>query len=202
MPAPARREQLLDAAARLVATDGFHAASIEAVAQAADVTRALVYQHFRDLQELLEQLVAREMRRAQEQVAVSAIADLGDDPAEQLIGSLTAFLAAVGANVDTWRMVLLPPEGAPPALRRRIARGRRRVLSGLADAIERAAGEGAGAADSELSAHLLSAVADEYARLLLADPRGYPVERLLAHARGWLGHVDFGGRVTPTGERG
>jgi hypothetical protein len=32
---------------------------------------------------------------------------------------------------------------------------------------------------------MLSATADEAARLLLTDPRAYPVQRLVAHAR-WV----------------
>ena len=39
--------------------------------------------------------------------------------------------------------------------------------------------------DPELTARMLSALADEAARLLLTDPERYPVERILAHTR-WL----------------
>jgi hypothetical protein len=42
------------------------------------------------------------------------------------------------------------------------------------------------APDPELAAHLLSALADEAARLLLADPGRYPPERVLALARWFL----------------
>ena len=37
----------------------------------------------------------------------------------------------------------------------------------------------------ELTARMLSATADEAARLLLTDPQAYPVPRLVAHAR-WV----------------
>ena len=40
---------------------------------------------------------------------------------------------------------------------------------------------------------MLSAVADEAARLLLTDPERYPVERVVAHARWFLGQLPFGG---------
>ena len=42
-----------------------------------------------------------------------------------------------------------------------------------------------GAPDVELTARLLSAISDEYARLVLADPDEFPPERLLSHAR-WV----------------
>ena len=37
--------------------------------------------------------------------------------------------------------------------------------------------------DPELTARILSALSDEYGRLLLNDPERYPLERLIAHAR-------------------
>jgi hypothetical protein len=46
-------------------------------------------------------------------------------------------------------------------------------------------GPAAGSPDAELTAHALSAMADEAARLMLLDPDRYPPERLLDHAR-WL----------------
>ena len=64
MSAEARREHLLDAAKAVVAGQGFHAVSIEAVARAAGITRPIVYRHFGDLAELLDALVDRETKRA------------------------------------------------------------------------------------------------------------------------------------------
>ena len=90
----------------------------------------------------------------------------------------------------TWRLVLMPPEGAPEFLRKSIEQGRAAVLDRLtqrrsADA-PRPAG---GTPDPELTARILSAIADEYARLLLSAPERYPAERLLAHARWSLEHL-------------
>jgi hypothetical protein len=81
----------------------------------------------------------------------------------------------------TWRLVLMPPEGAPGLLGERIAAGRAAVVEQLAHAV----GPGAGSPDPELTARSLSAVADEAARLTLADPERYPPERIVAHAQ-WL----------------
>ena len=39
--------------------------------------------------------------------------------------------------------------------------------------------------DPEMTARILSSIADEYARLLLTDSARFPADRLLAHAR-WL----------------
>jgi hypothetical protein len=51
--------------------------------------------------------------------------------------------------------------------------------------VKQLAGAAAGSPDPELTARALSAVADEAARLLLADPERYPPARILDHAR-WL----------------
>ena len=40
-----------------------------------------------------------------------------------------------------------------------------------------------------MTARTLSAIADEYARLVLTDPERFPPERLLDHARWFLGQL-------------
>jgi AcrR family transcriptional regulator len=176
MTAEARREQLLDAAKALVAEHGFHGVSIEAVARSAGITRPIVYRHFDDLAALLEALVDRETVRALLQLRDVLPGDVTD-----LIAAFDGYLRAVRSDPVTWRLVLVPPEGAPALLRERIAAGRAAVVEQLAAAV----GPRAGSPDPELTAHALSAVADEGARLMLADPARYPPDRLLAHAH-WL----------------
>jgi AcrR family transcriptional regulator len=176
MSAGARREHLLDAAKELVAEQGFHHVSIEAVARGAGVTRPIVYRHFDDLAALLDALVERETLRALLQLGDVLPSDVTD-----LIAAFDGYLSAVRSDPVTWRLVLVPPEGAPSLLRERIAAGRAAVLEQLAAAV----GPRAASPDPELTAHALSAVADAGARLMLDDPERYPPERLLAHAR-WL----------------
>src|SRR6478736_6099615 len=118
MTAEERREQLLDATKAIVVADGFHAVSIEAVARAAGITRPIVYGHFADLGGLLEALVERESRRALQQLP-----ETYDD------------LQAVRADPDTWRLVLMPQEGAPRLLHERIAAGRAAVIARLAQTL-------------------------------------------------------------------
>ena len=118
-----RREQLLDATKAIVVADGFHAVSIEAVARAAGITRPIVYGHFRDLGGLLEALVERESRRA-----LSQLPETYDD----LLAALTAYLGAVKSDPDTWRLVLMPQEGAP-----RLLHERRQKVLGFVEVLRR-----------------------------------------------------------------
>jgi len=186
LPAAMRREQLLDVTKAIVAERGFHAVSIEAVARAAGVSRPIVYGHFDDLNGLLEALVLRESARALEQLTAVLPGDLtAGDPRALLLAGLRGYLEAVRDDPDTWRLVLMPPEGAPALLRNLLGRGRAAVLAHLADAARPGLGSGGPSPDPEMTARTLSAVADEGARLLLTDPERYPVERMLAHAK-WV----------------
>ena len=192
MSAEERREQLLDVAKAIVAERGFHAVSIEAVARAAGITRPIVYAHFRDLSGLLEALVERESQRALRQLATVLPTELGEgDPTEALLAGLRGYLAAVESDPATWRLVLMPQEGAPELLREHIARGRAAVVGQLAAALSPGPAGGE-SPDPELTARMLSAFADENARLLLIDPVQYPIERLVDHARWALGELAAG----------
>ncbi len=189
MTASGRREQLLDVTTEIIGEHGFHGMSIESVARRAGITRAVVYQHFDDLQALLEAVVEREMSRALAQVSETALTDLSDgDPRELMLESLRAYLGAVRDHPTTWRLVLMPPEGAPEVLRKSIARGRGSVLARLAQAVRPALRPEGEPLEAELTASVLSAVSDEYARLVLTDPVRFSPERLLRHARWWLHH--------------
>lgn len=194
MPARERREQLLDVTKGIVAEAGFHAVSIEAVARAAGVSRPIVYGHFQDLKGLLEALVEREGARALGQLAEILPTQLGEgDPRELLLAGFQGYLEAVQADPVTWRLVLVPQEGAPQILREQIARGRAAVIALLAEAVRPGMGPGRESPDPELTARMLSVLADEGALLLLTDPERFPPERLLTHSRWFFDQLPFDG---------
>jgi AcrR family transcriptional regulator len=185
MSAEARRKQLLDVTKAIVAERGFHAVSIEGVAREAGISRPIVYGHFGDLPGLLDALVRREGSRALGQLAaVLPPAAAVADPVERLLAGLAGYLEVVRADPQTWRLVLVPPEGAPPVLHRAIARGRAAVVEQLAATL---GDQALDAPDPELAARLVSAWSDEAARLLLSDPERYPPARVVALARWWFG---------------
>jgi len=192
MPATARREQLLDVTTHLAVERSFHAVSVESIAQRAGITRAVVYQHFGDLPALLEAVIDRETSRALAQISETKLTALSEGNAKELmLESLAAYLRAVHNNPTTWKLVLMPPEGAPESLRKSIAKGRQSVLAHMTQAVRPALQDG-DLNDAELTARSLSAMSDEYARLVLTDPARYPPERLLRHARWWLDRSTFG----------
>lgn len=192
LSADERRAQLLDVTKAIVAADGFHAVSIERVAREAGITRPIVYGHFRDLAGLLEALVERESARALSQLGSILPRALAGPAGEQLRAALRGYLEAVRSDPATWRLVLMPPEGAPGVLHEAIATGRAAVVEQLAGIMRPGFGPGRESPDPELTARMLSAFADESARLLLTDPERYPPERILAHADWSLRQLEAG----------
>lgn len=180
-----RREQILDATLALAASAGFQAISIDAVAREAGITRPIVYGHFTDLRGLLNALADRERARALAQLAQVVPAGLDPRPAREIaVAALRGYLEAVAAEPLTWRLVLMPVEGSPAVLRGRVADDReairRQIVRLVSAGLER---EGITIpVDVELAAHAVQAYAEEAARLVLTDPEGYPVERLVAFA--------------------
>jgi AcrR family transcriptional regulator len=192
MRAADRRQQLLDTTLDLVVERGFHAVTIEAVAQGAGVTRPIVYKQFNDLPGLVRALVDREEDRAITQLA-HAIPDVpGDrDPDELLVEGLQLYLEAVQEAPKTWRLILLPPEGVPAVFHERTNRTRRNVLRQLerlvAWGIERRGGP---SLDSELFARLLMEMAEDSARLILTQPEKFSIERIVDFARTLMSAVN------------
>jgi AcrR family transcriptional regulator len=187
LSAAERREQLLDVTKQLVGEQGFHGVSIEAIARRAGITRPVIYAHFEDLDALLEAMLEREALRALTQLSAILPGPLPSDGdrAEALLGALRGYLEAIRSDPVTWRLVLMPPEGAPQVLRDQVERGRDGVLAVLAEVVGPGLSPDRPSPDPALTARLLSALSDEAARLLLTDPETYPMERLMAHAE-WL----------------
>ena len=187
LSAAERREQLLDVTKQLVGEQGFHDVSIEAIARRAGITRPVIYAHFADLDALLEAMLEREALRALTQLGGILPGPLpsGGDRAEALLGALRGYLEAIRSDPVTWRLVLMPPEGAPQVLRDQVERGRDGVLAVLAEVVGPGLSPDRPSPDPALTARFLSALSDEAARLLLTDPETYPMARLMAHAE-WL----------------
>lgn len=185
-----RREQLLDVTKRIVGEHGLHAVSIDRVAREAGISRPIVYEHFSDLGGLLRALFDREGDRALGQLT-SFMPHAGqcDDVTEVVLGALAGYLAAVRSDPVTWRLMLMPPEGAPEFLRARVAQARAAVVAQLAELISQAYEPHGGqrSPDPELTASSMSALADHWARLTLTEPDRFPTERILEHARWALG---------------
>jgi AcrR family transcriptional regulator len=103
MPAGERRAAILDAALSVFAEHGYHAASIDEIARGAEVSKALIYEHFASKQalwaSLLDAQVAEIFRRL---AAGAATAEPGE---VRLRAGVDAFLTFVEERRGAWRML-------------------------------------------------------------------------------------------------
>jgi AcrR family transcriptional regulator len=191
MSAESRRDQILDVTRQVVDAEGFHAASIERIAQECGITRTLIYQQFGSLSGMLVAMVDREFQHATAGFML-AIQRQPPSDKEKFTAALAGMLDAVDAAPATWRMFLMPPEGGPPELFERLAKSRALTLSYISMALEASGLETTiiVSEDRELTIRMMYAVAEELVKLRLQDPKTYTTERLLAQAE-WLSRALF-----------
>jgi AcrR family transcriptional regulator len=189
MPPEKRREQLIDAALSVIVEQGYEGVSIEAVAKVAGVTRPVIYDHFPNLGSLLRALIEREERYALDQLAaVVPHAPHDGDPPELFATGVRRFLDAVASRPDTWRIILLPPEGTPTIVREHVETNRAQVLERLQQlvvwAIDRS--EIPANFDVEIAARAILRLSEEAGRMVLTDERRFSPERYERFARGLM----------------
>jgi AcrR family transcriptional regulator len=180
MPPDQRREQLIDAALGVILEQGYSGVSIEAISRAAGVTRPVVYDHFPNLGQLLQALIAREERCAVEQLWEIVPENPGEfEPIELLVTSIRRFLDAVMSRPATWRIILLPPDGNPAIVRDLVAKNRTRTLEQIERLVRMAMTrpEIPDDLDVELTARAIRDLGEEAGRMVLTDPSRYTAER-------------------------
>ncbi|RDI43626.1 TetR/AcrR family transcriptional regulator [Nocardia mexicana] len=186
-----RRDEILDTALDLVIAQGYPGCTMQSIARTLGVTRPALYEYYRDHEQLLADLVAREHQKAVELVVrcTSAAAEV-EDPRQLSEALLREYFDAVTQAPRTWRLILISPVGAPQQVRDDIDAVRRMVLEQLRFAIRSLpAPFGGPGADSELLALSFIAGAEAAARLVLDDPGRFPPERLTAVLSALAGRV-------------
>lgn len=103
LTAQARRAEILEAALNVFSARGYHQASIDEIAQAAGVSKALIYEHFESKLQLHVSLI--EMHADELFDRVAAAAAPGPDAAERLEAGLDAVFMFVEERRGAWRML-------------------------------------------------------------------------------------------------
>jgi AcrR family transcriptional regulator len=205
------RAELIEAARRLFAREGYDATSVQAVIDAVGVSKGSFYHYFTSKESVLDSVVETMTRQALDEVT-----PLVDDAALSAIDKLNRFMAAMRC----WRLAHMPlvretlrvlmrdenaiihhkihqrsAELARPLLARILAQGVREGVFRIADAEETAS----------LVQHISDYLGDKNARLLLEDPEDTrraeevgrrvnlgieAIERVLGAAPGSLERVD------------
>lgn len=129
-----RRRQVLDAAVAVFSEEGFHGASMDAIAVRAGVSKPLVYAHGGSKDELFAACLHREADRLLRSVQ-SAAGEPDAEPLARLRRALRAFFLALTTRRQGWTVLWRqastgPFAGEVDALRRRIVEQAADLMAG------------------------------------------------------------------------
>jgi AcrR family transcriptional regulator len=131
-----RRPLILDAALEVYVERGYRDTSMQAVADAAGVTKPVVYECYPNKDELLLALLDREERRLMDAISESLPSNLVSDNVEAVLAAgLTAFLAGVGQAPKSWRVVFDSGWGSGSVVAARVRRVRDMVVGQLRELV-------------------------------------------------------------------
>ena len=161
LSAPQRRHQLLDVAGRLFAEQGFHGLSMEQLADAAGVSKPVLYQHFPSKRELYLALVDDAVAELESQVRKTL--EGTTDNRDRVVGAVSVYFDFVEDR--RFQLLFATAELADPQVRAVVDAAMDRLAAAIGRLI---------ASDAGLS--------EEAARFLAAGVRGLAVEG----ARWWV----------------
>lgn len=191
--APAQRqEQILDSTRRLMFREGYAGVTMQSIAREAGVTRPVVYEFYRDRTQLLQDLLSREAQKALALAqSVVPVAQSGEALNDTMSWTMASFLEIVALAPETWQLVLLPPDGAPPEIIDSIAAARAAIQAQMQFNIMQLPDATPPGFDAELLAATLLAGCEAAARLMLTEAQDFPTHRLTA-AVDWISrHIRF-----------
>ncbi|HWD81001.1 MAG TPA: TetR/AcrR family transcriptional regulator [Kribbella sp.] len=166
-----RRPMILDAALEVFSAKGYPGTTMQSVAEAAGVTKPVVYDCFANRDELLLALLARE----EQHLIISIVAALPADPTvgtpeEHVLEGLTAFLTAVQKHPRSWRIVFGAQYGAAPAVSERVRAARAFLVESLRlTLLQSLPGVTDPDANLPVLAELLASMTEACARMLVVD---------------------------------
>lgn len=103
LPAAQRRRQLLDVAVSKFAASGFHATSMDEIADAAGVTKPVLYQHFSSKRQLYRELLDTVGQELLETVASRAAAE--NAPYQRVLAGFRAYFRFVRLNTSGFQLL-------------------------------------------------------------------------------------------------
>jgi AcrR family transcriptional regulator len=189
-----RRAQLLGVARRLFARDGYRGASMEAIAEAAGVTKPVLYQHFSSKRALYQALLASELGRLTEELEAAFSRD--ESNGERLRQGFGAYVSFVDRHEDAFRLLFTEALGLDADFQQQVARFRRWVADRVAAII--AAEAGLAAPRARALAAAIVGMAEGAAGWWLDERRPLDADELADELAGlaWKGFARF-----PSGSR-
>jgi AcrR family transcriptional regulator len=178
-----RRPLVLDAAMEVFLERGFEGASMDAIAHAAGVSKPVVYDCFASKDDLFKALFQREEARVTAEIRASLPQGAPDGPEAALAEGMTAYLRAVAAAPESYRVILLGEGGMNASVAKRIRAGRERQVEAAAEAT-RSWLDPSGELDergARLFGQILVGIGEAGARALLTEGEHWTPESLGPH---------------------
>ena len=175
LPAARRREQLLAVALEVFGEQGFHIASMNDVAEAAGVTKPVLYQHFRSKRDLYRELldtVGGELLDAISKATTGA-----RTPHEQVQLGFEAYFRFVASNEPAFRVLFGGGTRRDEEFAARVAELEGSIAEAIATLIDV---EGLRSSERRQLAHGLVGLAEGTSRLWVAEGKTEPPEQLAA----------------------
>lgn len=168
LPAAERRDQILSTALTVFADRGYHLASMNEVAEAAGVTKPVLYQHFASKRELFVELLRETGHSLQTRIA-KATAE-ASSPREQIEKGFDAYFDFVGKNTDAFRILFGSGAQHDPEFASFARDVEESIAASIAHLI---VVDGEPAADQELLANSIVGMTEAASKYWLSqDPRG------------------------------
>ncbi|MBX5468911.1 MAG: TetR/AcrR family transcriptional regulator [Thermoleophilaceae bacterium] len=131
LTAAERRAEILDAAMEVFGRHGYHGSSIDEIAKAAGISKALIYEHFPSKRELHASLLEHHVDELIERLTASA--GTGEPGEVRLRAGVDAFFRFVEERREAWRMLFR--DSADPELAETYARLQTSSTLAVADLI-------------------------------------------------------------------
>ncbi|RMI40555.1 TetR/AcrR family transcriptional regulator [Streptomyces triticirhizae] len=206
LPRRVREREIVDAALRVFAQRGYHAAVVDEIADLAGISKPMVYLYLGSKENLFVACV----RQAAEALvtAFRQAADSGDQPQLRLWRGLSAFFAFVAEHRDSWVILHRQTPEQSEAIAEELERARESVMAEVTDLVRRGIDEGGadarlGPADADFVASALVGAADSLTDWMERNPQETP-ERVALRLMNmiWVGMRDvLGGEMwSPPGD--
>ena len=150
LPRAVREQQMLDAAVKVFAANGFSEASMDAIAAQAQISKPMLYLYYGSKEELFSACVARESAKFIDAMAAGFNPSLRQR--EQTRTVVREFLQFVYENAESWKVLYRVAVGTT-SFADLVTQSRRRVIEMIAELVKRGTTvEGASDLDFELTA--------------------------------------------------
>ncbi|HEY6425205.1 MAG TPA: helix-turn-helix domain-containing protein [Pseudonocardiaceae bacterium] len=185
-----RRPLILDAALEVYVERGYRDTSMQAVADAAGVTKPVVYECYPNKDALLLALLDREERRLLDAIAGSFPRSLTSANVEAMLAAgLTAFLTGADQATNSWRVVFDSRHGSNAVVAARVRRARDMLAGQLCELVRNymvSAGRDDVDRKAPVVAELIATVAESCARMLVLEHYPWTAAELATYVSGIL----------------